>query len=566
MIFSSACCLSSELDQTLFVNAETLEEASERMPKACPRIKGSSGSIFTRAINSLISIEADGDLEYANAGGEMLKDLAKKSIASCSIESLVNDSKFLVAESLLDLLNAIIWSGNCSVNLSKEGGPTDTAELAIELLFSLSLRNRDRIALIWPQIHEFLAVFTAQDSVEEFKALNERSVKGLMRICQRLLPYKEDISDMLLGSLSLIGEMHPAVVWDLAPSITSDLITLLTQSAPHIRSETGWRTIAILIRISASREEVLPYSVQALQLACRNSEAITTESYIPLLETCLQLIDSFKSTKPEVAAEFLDCADALFAWLPSQDVSSNMGSNSSEVVLDLWLTSIGILSKGLCRESSERIRHTSMATLHRTLIASTSLNLPPDMWIQTLRELILPLISDIATISSSNKKAFRESEKSLQMAVNMLVKVLLKYIPVISHDNDFGTLWEASFVVLKECMRNDMQESSEMVSENVKNLLLVLSHEGILTHAWTDGSGKSLWEITWAGAKEISPKFEPNLISGEENESNADRDVDEPLNAHSMTVDGEVAKEDAPEPNGATAPEGELEPPTCKQS
>lgn len=157
--------------------------------------------------------------------------------------------KRLIVDSLVELINAIVSKGNYSIYLATEGMPTDTAELALELLFSLSLRNRDRISLIWPQIHEYLEVCTSQKSGNDFTALNERAIKGLMRICQRLLPYKEDIAGMLLGSLSLIGAMHPKVVWELSPSFTAELITLLSQSAPHIRTETGWRTIAILIRI-----------------------------------------------------------------------------------------------------------------------------------------------------------------------------------------------------------------------------------------------------------------------------------------------------------------------------
>lgn len=533
------------------------------MPKPVPRNKGTSSSIFTRAINSLISIEADGDLEYAANGGEMLKDLADKSISSCSIESLVSDSKFLVVDSLVELINAIVSSGNSSISLSKEGMPIDTAELALELLFSLSLRNRDRISLIWPQIHEFLAVCTSQESAKEFTNLNERAIKGLMRICQRLLPYKEDIAGMLLGSLSLIGAMHPAVVWELSPSITSDLITLLSQSASHIRTETGWRTITILIRISSSREEALPYSLQALQLACRNPEAVTIESYIPLLETCLQLIDAFKSGNPGMAIEFLDCADALFSWLPAQDLSKeDTKSVNAEALLDLWLTSVGILTKGLCREQSKNLRNVSMALLHRTLISSSSLNLPADMWVQTIRELILPLVSDLSKVASSKKNAFPESAQTLEMAVNMLVKVLLKYVPSISGDNDFGALWESTFLVLAECIKVKNTEIRDIVEGDTKNLIMTLSDEGTLTHEWRDGSGKSLWEITWAGAKLVSLTFDESMISSKplvisKGDEQAPSQVDDDQRKENNVEHPQENPEE---------PAEDMEPPTCKQA
>jgi brefeldin A-resistance guanine nucleotide exchange factor 1 len=543
------------------------------MPQPKPRTRGTSSSIFTRAINSLISIETDGDHE--DAGGDTLADLAKKSISSCSIETLVSDSKFLIVDSLVELINAIVSKGNSSIYLATEGMPTDTAELALELLFSLSLRNRDRISLIWPQIHEYLEVCTSQKSGNDFTALNERAIKGLMRICQRLLPYKEDIAGMLLGSLSLIGAMHPKVVWELSPSFTAELITLLSQSAPHIRTETGWRTIAILIRISASREEVLPYSLQALQLACRNPDAITVESYIPLLETCLQLIDAFKRVNPGIAVEFLECADSLFSWLPTQDLSKDNGRGApdTEALLDLWLTSIGILTKGLCREQSKDLRHISMAVLHRTLLASGSLNLPADMWVQTLGEMILPLVSDLSKNSKSKKNTLSEGEEVLQMAVNMLLKVLAKYVPLISGDNDFGVLWESIFNVLAECAKTSTVEIREILEAEMKNLLITLIDNDILTETWADGSGKGLWEITWEGANNISPVFDNLKASNSrlmDTATTREQSNDGPVERIRETV--EISKEGMtnalldPDKDPVSNQTEEMEPPACKQA
>lgn len=74
--------------------AESIEDARLRMPVPIPRSKGYSGSIFTRAINSLISIEADEEVEQART--ENFVDAAKKSAEVCGVERIINDSKFLV--------------------------------------------------------------------------------------------------------------------------------------------------------------------------------------------------------------------------------------------------------------------------------------------------------------------------------------------------------------------------------------------------------------------------------------------------------------------------------------
>lgn len=53
--------------------------------------------------------------------------------------------------------------------------------------------------------------------------LVERAVTGLLRICQRLLPYKEDTAETLLRSLKLVIGLSPNVVWELAETIAIEV-------------------------------------------------------------------------------------------------------------------------------------------------------------------------------------------------------------------------------------------------------------------------------------------------------------------------------------------------------
>lgn len=72
------------------------------MPHLVPRYKGSSGSIFSRAINSLISIETDNSEDgYMNSEERSALDSAKFSIEKCGVERVVHDSKFLVRRNSL---------------------------------------------------------------------------------------------------------------------------------------------------------------------------------------------------------------------------------------------------------------------------------------------------------------------------------------------------------------------------------------------------------------------------------------------------------------------------------
>ena len=58
---------------------------------------------------------------------------------------------------------------------------------------------------------------------------------GLLRICTRLLPYKESSAEALLKSLQLVLRLDPHVAWDLAQQIAAELLKLVKSSAAYIR-------------------------------------------------------------------------------------------------------------------------------------------------------------------------------------------------------------------------------------------------------------------------------------------------------------------------------------------
>jgi brefeldin A-resistance guanine nucleotide exchange factor 1 len=61
--------------------------------------------------------------------------------------------------------------------------------------------------------------------------LVERAVLGLLRIAQRLLPYKEDTADTLLRSLSLVGALSRGAARDLAETIAKEVWQLASSHA-----------------------------------------------------------------------------------------------------------------------------------------------------------------------------------------------------------------------------------------------------------------------------------------------------------------------------------------------
>ncbi|KAL6974258.1 hypothetical protein U1Q18_028439 [Sarracenia purpurea var. burkii] len=123
-----------------------------------------------------------------------------QTIQKCHIDSIFTESKFLQAASLLQLARALIWAAGRPHNGNNSSSPEDedTAVFCLELLIAITLNSRDRIVLLWQGVYEHISSIV-QSTVMPC-ALVEKAVFGLLRICQRLLPYKENLADELLGT------------------------------------------------------------------------------------------------------------------------------------------------------------------------------------------------------------------------------------------------------------------------------------------------------------------------------------------------------------------------------
>ena len=64
----------------------------------------------------------------------------------------------------MELVKSVMWCAGNVAAAARSGEATGAAELCLELLITLALRNRDRVGLIWPLLHEFLAAATSADN------------------------------------------------------------------------------------------------------------------------------------------------------------------------------------------------------------------------------------------------------------------------------------------------------------------------------------------------------------------------------------------------------------------
>eukprot|EP00884_Botryococcus_braunii_P022699 jgi/Botrbrau1/9112/Bobra.0305s0016.2 len=527
----------------LIMESEDPEAARQRLPRPpVSRRTPSAGSIISRAFSSLISIDSPESGEEASSREMAATQRTLACIAACRIDELFADSKFLRAESLLELVKAIMMAPGPVSRIAASGEDSDTAEVCLELVIAVALRNRDRILLMWPLVHDYLAAIMAPEGSRSASPLVARAALGLLRVCQRLLPYKEDTAEGLLKSLHLVLRLNPSVAWDLAHRIAAEVLALVKGSGSHVQSVRGWRTVTALISMTALHPEAAPLAFEALTAAVR-PETLSPAAFQACLDTAFHFAERHsKDATPERSCQALDLVEAQFAWLlrweethgnqprglettsAQASIACSLASGIASpptprsaiptTAGEMWLPLVaGLANFG--HDPNAALRTHALVILHRVLSSSDVLDLGGPLWMKVVDESVTPLLAQLAHMVGRvpRDSAMMETEKSLRMGVVLETKVVLQYIDVLLPEPGFAALWAKVLQTLQDCTKNKSEEAAEAVPEAIKNMLLVLAAQGILTPEWKDPEGKSLWELTWRKVRTVSSGLTPQILA-----------------------------------------------------
>lgn len=169
--------------------------------------------------------------------------------------------------------------------------------------------------------------------------------------------------------------------------------------------------------------------------------------------------------------------------------------------------------KALCSystDSNEEVRNHAVVALHRAVMLGELLHMNADQWGTILRHDLLELVQVLVKKVASRE--LPQSDKTLRTAVKTLSKTFLLLLGQLQTLPSFPTMWLEILTVFQLCCVNRNDDLSEAVPEEVKNMLLVLAKEGILTKDWIDDKGNSLWDATWRKARGISFGLDPEIL------------------------------------------------------
>ncbi|KAI3808657.1 hypothetical protein L1987_24614 [Smallanthus sonchifolius] len=444
---------------------------------------------------------------------------AVETIKSCYVNTIFTESTFLQSESLSNLARALILAAG----QSDEQG----AVFCLELLITVTLNNRDRIMLLWQGVFEYITNIV-QSAVMP-STLVEKAVFGLIQICQRLLPYKENLTDELLKSLQLILKLDARVADAYCEHITQEIMRLVKANARQLKSHLGWRTITSLLSITARHPEASEPGFETLEFITLDGTHLLPANFVLCVNAARQFAESrVGDVKRSVKALDLMAGSAacLVRW--SHETKEAVGEEAEAAIKlyqdigEMWLR----LAQGLrkvCLDPREEIRNHAILMLQSCLTSSHGVPLQDEVWSQCFDLVVFTLVSDLLEIvQEKSLKEYRNMEGTLILSLKLLSNTFLYSLSSLSRLVSFCKVWLGVLSCMERFTKvkirgKNSDKIQDTVMELLKNSLLVMKSGGILVPTDAVGSD-SFWQLTWLHVKNIAPNLQTEVFPDNENE------------------------------------------------
>ncbi|KAK1383584.1 ARF guanine-nucleotide exchange factor GNOM-like [Heracleum sosnowskyi] len=422
----------------------------------------------------------------------------------------------LAAHQLVQALISAAGRSDKGANFQED---EETAVFCLELLIAVTLNNRDRIMLLWQGVYEHITN-VVQSAVMPC-TLVEKAVFGLLRICQRLLPYKENLTDELLKSLQLVLKLDARVADAYCEHITQEVMRLVKANAMQIRSHAGWRTITSLLSITARHPEASEVGFETLEFIMADGAHLLPANYVLCINASKQFAES-RVGNVDRSLRSLDLMSGSVVCLVSWSSKTNeaMGEEAAtkmkQDIGEMWLRLVQGLRK-VCLDPREKVRNHAIMMLQRSLTGVDGIDLLNELWLQCFDQVIFTLLDDLLEIAKeSSPKDYRNMEGSLVLSLKLLSRVFLQLLHRISQLTVFSKLWLEVLNCFERFMKVKIrgkrcEKIHEIVPELLKNNLLVMKTSGILVPD-DDNGEESLWQLTWLHVKDMAPSLQLEIF------------------------------------------------------
>lgn len=208
---------------------------------------------------------------------EIIK-ISKRCIKECQIDQIVNESKFLQFESLVELVNCLLGmikppESNKSVGLPYA---ENTVVFLMELLVKILIQNRDRLLPVWKNVQDQLYLLLSGSASCDYTYLLQRTTIALLKLAIYLMR-NEEICSTILQSLRMLLLLKPAVILSISKPISIGMYELLKTSAQNIHTESDWIIVFTILECVGAGAVPPEYDEAPVVSGAKSDGALSSE-------------------------------------------------------------------------------------------------------------------------------------------------------------------------------------------------------------------------------------------------------------------------------------------------
>ncbi|KAL5038865.1 GDP/GTP exchange factor for ARF [Batrachochytrium dendrobatidis] len=529
--------------------------------------------------------------------------MASECVTLCRIEELIADTRFLEEPTLTNLVTTLIEA--CYTDPVKMDGAhnsladqqplvkepvasqdkvfSESCVFQLELLLNITLRNRDRIQILWPQISAHLMEVFSNPTFAP-PAFLDHAVSCLLRLLLRLL-HVEEIQTEIFGLLDKVSKFPADLMHAVGESLVAGLLSvLMTNISIVAKHQSRWLTVLHVLSATSSHPGAASFGFEAACLLVSNhpdspvtadnfgecvdllisfvtatassTGAITTSTELQPLISNVQIGHVSGHTSPArvsvreqrsqtearspllvhraepICSTQLSPLDrALMAIEKLYKLQTKIpkliettGIQSKRAWFEFWLPVLSGLSQ-LCYHPLREVRQQALTLLQRSLLSTelemslgeTATIVSVECRVDCFDNVLYPLLDELLRpeVYRLNPHGIEETRVR---AVALLSKIFLRFMPLLVNSKELPRIWVRILQYVCQFLgaggRQRREFVVEGVQESLKNLLLVLSAEGILWQpkSTDNPADVNLWELTWSTIGQFLPSLQDELF------------------------------------------------------
>eukprot|EP00039_Didymoeca_costata_P033630 m.43318 g.43318 ORF g.43318 m.43318 type:complete len:1422 (+) comp9966_c0_seq2:120-4385(+) len=472
--------------------------------------------------------------KIVSEGTEEQNSIALNAVKDCQIKELVATSAYLIDDSLRELLKALMHLSRSPVSFKSLGTYEEynepQAAYFLEMLYEVALANKDRIWTLWDTVFDHF--HSIIQGAGEREKLPERAIICLIRLGERL--YKsEKLSDKVLLAMEILIQLPdnlsqlPAI----RAQLTAGAASFIKANVSFINLN-GWKLLLKIMQ-GCPHKEANELAAEALQKIA--DHALTQDNTELVQQTTAGFVVTWSTqgeTDDTLALKILSILRSLHIHVHL--VCSTYSPS------DLWNAHWEYLLQTMsrfCTAADKKVRTEAFTILQSSLMLDALDRLTPIEWKACLVRVIFPLLQ--ALLDPPGKSAPGHAlEESRVRSCQFLSKVFLQHLSELIKLDDFVTVWLTMLGYYGQYMKAGT-DSAESVPETLKNLLLVMSTQGILTPgSQTFPNCENLWKKTQEGLDAFLPGLFNEVFTGVGSPSRHASTLDDTALTHYSTEPG----------------------------